>query len=73
MERYSGANPVARLVARVTVDFFDRYVLGQTSTGRSLPEQFMGCVVTVVLRLQACADGWPECPQSGCDLSGPAA
>ena len=30
MEPYSGANPVERLVARVTVDFFDRYVLGQT-------------------------------------------
>lgn len=30
MEPYSGTNPVERLVARVTVDFFDRYVLGQT-------------------------------------------
>jgi dienelactone hydrolase len=30
MEPYSGANPVERLVARSTVDFFDRYVLGQT-------------------------------------------
>ncbi len=29
MEPYSGTNPVERLVARVTVDFFDRYVLGQ--------------------------------------------
>jgi predicted dienelactone hydrolase len=29
MEPYSGTSPVERLVARVTVDFFDRYVLGQ--------------------------------------------
>jgi predicted dienelactone hydrolase len=31
MEPYAGTNPVERLVAWVTVDFFDRYVLGQTS------------------------------------------
>jgi dienelactone hydrolase len=30
MEPYSGTNPVERLVARVTVDFFDQYMLGQT-------------------------------------------
>ena len=27
---YTGANPVERLVARVTLAFFNRYVLGQT-------------------------------------------
>ena len=31
MEPYAGTNVVERLVARVTVDFFDRYVLGQTN------------------------------------------
>ena len=38
MEPYSGTNPVERLVARVTVDFFDRYVLGQTdATAKNTP------------------------------------
>ena len=31
MTPYTGANPVERLVARVTLAFFNRYVLGQAS------------------------------------------
>jgi len=33
---YEGANPVERLVARVTLAFFDRYVLGQADALKTL-------------------------------------
>ena len=39
MEPYSGANPVERLVARSTVDFFDRYVLGQTDATAKMVQE----------------------------------
>jgi hypothetical protein len=31
MVPYTGDNPVERLVARITLAFFDRYVLGRTA------------------------------------------
>lgn len=42
MEPYSGTNPVERLVARVTVDFFDRYVLGQTGAMAKMEHEVKG-------------------------------
>ena len=33
---YEGTNPVERLVARVTLDFFDRYVLGQAGALKTM-------------------------------------
>lgn len=42
MEPYSGTNPVERLVARVTVDFFDRYLLGQTYATARMAREVAG-------------------------------
>ena len=42
MEPYSGTNPVERLVARVTVDFFDRYVLGRTGATAKMTHEVTG-------------------------------
>lgn len=39
MEPYSGTNPVERLVARATVDFFDRYLLGQTGATATMTHE----------------------------------
>jgi len=36
MEPYAGANPVERLVSRVTLAFFDRYVLGQPGAAATM-------------------------------------
>lgn len=36
LEPYEGTNPVERLVARVTLAFFDRYVLGQASASKTM-------------------------------------
>lgn len=42
MEPYSGTNPVEMLVARVTVDFFDRYLLGQTHATARMAREVAG-------------------------------
>lgn len=42
MEPYSGTNPVERLVARVTLRFFDRYVLGQADATAKMAHDVTG-------------------------------
>ena len=59
MEPYSGTNPAERLVALVTVDFFDRYVLGQNDATAKMTHEVTGSGTASFRQTQR--DGASDC------------